>query len=151
MMTVTNTSQQMPTEIMELLNTLIIDPASPTHQQDFKTLIHNNQFIVFVGIGSTDQCNQMMQRADELADGSPGNIPRKVVWIPNQDVLKDDSLAFLKTFEGFSETDYPNVIAYVISPKWHEAKFLIKSSDTVDDLLISKAFWKASLRERTET
>lgn len=136
---------------MELFNTLVVDPASPTHQQDFTALIQNNNFIVFVAIGSTDQCKNMVQRADELADGSPGNIPRKVAWIPNSDVLKTESLAYLKTFDGFQEADYPNVIAYTLSPKWHEAKFIIRNADTVDDVLISKAYWKASLRERAQS
>lgn len=133
---------------MELLNTLVIDPADPQHQEKFINLIEDNTFIVFVVLGYDAVAKKVVERADIFADDHTGRIARKVAWAKDHEILKADCLNYLKTFPDYDETKYEQTFAFVLSPKHHECKFVFLDGDPTDDFNISKAYWKASLRER---
>ncbi len=133
---------------MELYHTLVIDPEDPAHPAAFRSLIFDNTYVVFVVIGTSNACKTVVEKADYYADDAARRVLRKVAWVPNHELLNTDCLDLLASFSGFLPADYSKVMAFTLSPRWHETKFIIWKDDTVDDFLISQAYWKASLRER---
>ena len=135
----------------ELFNTFVVDPSKSDHKEEFKSLIEDESTIVFVVIGDDSTAEQLIMSADILADGHTGKIVRKAAWIKDHELLKEDCLFYLKTFEGYDATRYEQTLAYVISPRHHECKYVFFDGDPIASFNVSKAYWKASLREREET
>jgi len=134
---------------MELFNTLIIDTDHPENRLAFISLVKDNPFIVFVAIGNSNTVKDLVEKADLLADDHQGKIARRVVWIQDSAIFQEDCLAFLKAYpETFEETVYPKVMAFTLSPVWSETKYIFMKDDPTDDVDVSFAYWKASLRER---
>ena len=133
---------------MELYHTLVIDPNDPAHPAAFRALIFDNSHVVFVVIGASNASKTVVEKADYYADGAPRRVLRKVIWVPDHELLKTDCLNLLASSPDFIPADYSKVMAFTLSPRWHETKYIIWKDDTVDDFLISQAYWKASLRER---
>jgi hypothetical protein len=133
---------------MELYNTLIIASNQPDYIKDFQDMIFENEFIVFVVIGTDHISKKIVERADSFADDRPRKVVRKVIWVPNHDLLRSECLELLTTSAGFQANDYEKVLAFVLSPRLHETKDIIWRDETVDDLRIGYAYVRAGKRER---
>ena len=134
----------------ELFNTHIVDPSELDHREKFKSLIEDNSFIVFVILGDNDIAKELVEKADILADGHSGRIARKVAWAKDHEILREDCLNYLNTFPDYDETKFEQTLAYVLSPRLHECKYVFYDGDSINGFTVSKAYWKASLREREE-
>ena len=135
---------------MDLLNTLTIDSGSDAMRDQFTKLINDNSFIVFIVFGNDDAAKALVELADFIADDHQGKFARRVIWVQDKAFLEEDTQDFLKTFDGDEPADFEwdDVLAFVLSPRWHEAKYVFIKGDVCDDFQIAKAYWKASLRER---
>lgn len=135
---------------MELLNTLIVDPTDPQHKEKFIEFIEDDRIINFIVLGDDADANTLVEKADLLADDHTGKIERKVAWIKDREVLSEASLEYVKTFPEYDDSKYDQTLGYTLSPKYHECKFVFLKGDPIQDSNVSKAYWKASLREREE-
>jgi len=135
---------------MDLLNTLIVDPQDPQHKTKFEADLENGLIINFIVLGNDANALKIVERADVLADDHTGKIERKVAWIKDHQTLKDLCLEYLKTFPDYDASTYDQTLAFTLSPKHHECKYVFFSGDPIEDFNISKAYWKASLRERED-
>jgi len=135
---------------MDLLNTLIVDPTDPQHLKKFTDFIEDDRIINFIVLGDDANAKTLVQKADLLADDHTGKIERKVAWIKDHQTLKDQTLKYLKSFPGYDATKYDQTLGYTLSPKFHECKYVFLNGDPIGDINVSKAYWKASLRERNE-
>ena len=135
---------------MELLNTLIVDSKDPKHRQKFIDDIENAFIINFIVLGEDGDSLKIVEKADLLADGHTGKIERKVAWIKDRALLKDLCMEYLNTFPGYDLSTYDKTTGFTLSPKFHECKYVFLEGNPTEDFNISKAYWKASLRERNE-
>ncbi len=133
---------------MELFNTIVIKSDDPNHAKTFHSLIFDNHFIVMVILGDTPASKTAVEKADYWADDSPRKIERKVAWIPQPNTLKNKCLDLLASFNNFQPAQYGKVLAFSLSPRWHETKHILWTTDTVDDLAIREAYLKAGRMER---
>ncbi len=86
---------------MALRNTLDLTSDVPNPEEEIKKLIHENQFVVFVVIGTKKECKTLIKWADLYANSSPQGVKRKVIWLKNHLLLKDNCLELLKTSDNF--------------------------------------------------
>ena len=77
-----------------------------------------------------------------------GQVDRKVVWIQDREILKTESLDYLNTMDGYDASNYDQTVGFVLSPVHHETKYVFIEGDSMTNFDITKAYWKASLRER---
>ena len=84
-----------------LFNTFVVDPSKSDYKEEFKSLIEGESTIVFVVIGEDSIAEQLNLRVDILADGHTGKIVRKAAWIKDHELLREDCLFYLKTFEDY--------------------------------------------------
>ena len=135
---------------MDLFNTIIIDPQDPQHKKKFEDDIKNGSIINFIVLGDDANANKIVESADRLADDHTGKIERKVAWIKDHVTLKDLCITYLSTFPDYDASGYDTTLAFTLSPKHHECKYVFLAGDPIEDFNVSKAYWKASLRERSE-
>lgn len=133
---------------MELLNTLIVDPTDSEHENKFKKFIEDDRIINFIVLGDDDNAKSLVEEADLQADGHSGKIERRVAWIKDHQTLRDLSLEYLKTMPEYNG-EYDQTLGYTLSPKFHECKYVFMNGDPIADFNVSKAYWFASLRERS--
>ena len=134
---------------MTLKNTLELPGVETDPETKFKALIYDNKHIVFVVIGSKKKCKTILKWADLYANSSPQGVKRKVVWLANHSLLKDSCLELLKTSNNFKEDQYNNVLAFVLSPQKHQAKYIfvddpVKPDKNILPMHIGGAYAKAS-------
>lgn len=141
---------------MESTNPRIVDPNDADFRQKFIDLIETGTPIVFVVLGDDADRQQLANLATKRARGHSGQNERIVAWVKDHDLLKDECLKYLKTAsetavkpdKTFDETTYEKVMAFVLSPVWHETKYIFKEGDVVDNFSVVDAYWIASLKER---
>lgn len=135
---------------MALTNTTILNTSDSQQTSAVIDLIEQNTFIVFIVLGNSDTANSLVTTADTLSLGHSGQVDRKVVWIQDRNFLKTESLAYLNTMEGYTTSTYDQTVGYVLSPVHHETKYVFLDGDAMTNYDVTKAYWKASLRERSD-
>ncbi|MDF1697257.1 MAG: hypothetical protein P1U56_15545 [Saprospiraceae bacterium] len=132
---------------MLLSNTTSLATADALQTASVINLIQQNTYIVFVVLGDDEAASNLVQIADNLSLGHSGQVDRKVVWLKDRTILKNESLAYLNTLEGYDDSKYDETIGYVLSPVRHEAKYVFCVGDSMTNYDVTKAYWKASLKE----
>lgn len=135
---------------MDLKNTIIVDPTDPNHEQVFKDFIEDERTINFIVLGDDADANTLVEKADTFSLGHSGKIERKVAWIKDHQTLRDLCIQYVSTFPDYDSSKYDETLGFTLSPKFHECKYVFMNGDTIDNFSVSRAYWKASLRERNE-
>jgi len=136
---------------MILLNTFIVPLFTPKAPQIFENFIHASHHICLVVIGKDERTEFLVELADFHAQFSFFNVDRKVIWLPDHDTFRSQSIELLKTDPDFDESTYEQVRMFALSPIEDQAKMIIMDEElrqrNVASILIKKAFWVAGLKE----
>jgi hypothetical protein len=133
---------------MNLKHTLDLGQFPNTEwEQKFRSLIFDNQFVVFVVVGTDDKSKWLVQTADIFATGAAQGVQRKVVWSPDNVFLKTHLEALLVTSPNYKPVDFPRINGFTISPLKHEVKYLYNLDSNYQPLHVSLGYWWASKPE----
>lgn len=131
---------------MELPNTFVYDPASPTAATDFQEIIDKNDILLLV-MGNDALAQKAVQEGDIEAGNAPFGVLRRVVSLPDHTVERQKCLDLLATMPQFDPANYEKVLAFSLTHTTNHTAHVILRSDITSDtnliLRIQKAFWEA--------
>lgn len=128
---------------MQLEKTVIIPTDDKNLAQElFKSVIYDEDVLVVVVLGDDEEAKEAAKKADKVALWDIQGRKRKVLWVRNKELLKNEIEAVEIGDAGISKEDLYNAVAFSISLGDVVAD-IIKKGDKISLLRMDLAFNKA--------